>query len=98
MYYSIGEFSKLIGVSTYTLRLWEKNGKLRPHHRTQGNQRVYTEAQVQEYLLGSVKKEAMLIFERGVLKRECINDLTEEEIDQVMMVLKQIKEERSSNR
>jgi len=26
--YSIGKFAKLIGVSTHTLRLWDRSGKL----------------------------------------------------------------------
>ncbi|RHT99064.1 MerR family transcriptional regulator, partial [Ruminococcus sp. AM27-16] len=31
-YYSIHEFSKIIGVSAQTLRTWDANGKLHPHH------------------------------------------------------------------
>ena len=31
-YYSINEFSKILGVSAQTLRNWDKNGKLHPHH------------------------------------------------------------------
>ena len=30
--YSINEFSKILGVSAQTLRNWDKNGKLHPHH------------------------------------------------------------------
>ena len=30
-YYSIHEFSKIIGVSAQTLRNWDANGKLHPH-------------------------------------------------------------------
>jgi len=33
-YYSIHEFSKIIGVSAQTLRNWDSNGKLHPHHTT----------------------------------------------------------------
>ena len=47
---SIGEFAKEIGVSEGTLRNWEKNGKLLPHHRTKGNQRVYAKEQAEEFL------------------------------------------------
>jgi len=43
--YSIGKFAKLIGVSTHTLRLWDRSGKLVPL-RTNGNQRRYTEEQL----------------------------------------------------
>ena len=31
-YYSINEFSKILGVSAQTLRNWDKNGRLHPHH------------------------------------------------------------------
>jgi len=43
--YSIGKFAKMIGVSTNTLRNWEKSGKLVPL-RTIGNQRRYSKAQL----------------------------------------------------
>jgi DNA-binding transcriptional MerR regulator len=39
--YSIGKFTKMIGVSSETLRNWEKSRKLVPI-RTSGNQRRYT--------------------------------------------------------
>jgi len=48
--YSIGEFSKLIGKSVYTLRVWDKNKKLIPAYRTKGNQRMYSDAQLNEVL------------------------------------------------
>lgn len=35
-YYSVNEFSKILGVSAQTLRNWDNNGKLHPHH-TFGN-------------------------------------------------------------
>ena len=31
-FYSINEFSKILGVATQTLRNRDKNGKLYPHH------------------------------------------------------------------
>jgi len=31
-YYSINEFSKILGVSAQTLRNWDRDGKLHPHH------------------------------------------------------------------
>lgn len=31
-YYSINESSKILGVSAQTLRNWDKNEKLHPHH------------------------------------------------------------------
>ena len=35
-YYSTHEFANLIGVTSQTLRNWEKAGKLIPHHRGGG--------------------------------------------------------------
>lgn len=95
MYYSISEFAKKIGVSTYTLRLWEKNGKLIPHHRTQGNQRVYSEEQVQEYLGITSTKEVILTFGGGLLQKEPIINLTNEELDQIIKIAEQVKAERN---
>ena len=40
-YVSIGEAAKFLGVSTQTLRRWEKDKKLLPDERTNGNQRRY---------------------------------------------------------
>lgn len=40
-YYSIGQAAELLGISTSTLRRWEREGKITPE-RTQGNQRRYT--------------------------------------------------------
>ena len=49
-YMSINEFATEIGVSASTLRNWDRTGKLTPHHRTPGNQRVYSAEQANEYL------------------------------------------------
>ena len=42
-YYSIHEFSKIIGVSAQTLRNWDANGKLHPHHTTVSGYRYYSD-------------------------------------------------------
>ena len=49
-YYSIHEFSKMLGVSAQTLRNWDKNGKLHPHHTTASGYRYYSEEQLNEVL------------------------------------------------
>ncbi len=41
--WKVAEFAKLVGVSSSTLRRWEREGKLIPE-RTLGNQRVYSES------------------------------------------------------
>lgn len=45
-YYSIHEFSKILGVSAQTLRNWDTNGKLHPHHTTLSGYRYYSEEQL----------------------------------------------------
>jgi len=45
-YYAIGQFSKLVGKSIQTLRAWDIENKLKPHHVTDGGHRYYSEQQV----------------------------------------------------
>ena len=55
--YSIGEFSKLVGLSKSTLRNWDKSGKLKPVLLESGHRR-YTEA---DYLhLKGIAQEARI--------------------------------------
>lgn len=49
-YYSIGEFSELIGVTQQTLRNWDKTGKLKPSHIGKSGYRYYSQQQLQYYL------------------------------------------------
>ena len=49
-YYSIHEFSKIIGVSAQTLRNWDNNGKLHPHHTTASGFRYYSEEQLNQVM------------------------------------------------
>jgi putative resolvase len=49
-YYTNGEFSKLVGKSIHTLRLWDNEGKLKPHHTTKGRHRYYSEQQINQVL------------------------------------------------
>jgi excisionase family DNA binding protein len=46
---SVEQAAELMGVSTSTMRRWEKEGKLIPDERTVGNQR--------RYLLSSIKPQ-----------------------------------------
>lgn len=47
---TVKEFADAIGVHPQTVRTWDKDGTLRPHHRTPGGQRMYSEEQVRAYL------------------------------------------------
>jgi predicted site-specific integrase-resolvase len=42
-------FAKAVGVHPNTVRAWERDGKLVPHHRTPGGRRMYSKQQVEEY-------------------------------------------------
>ena len=50
-YYSIHEFSKIIGVSAQTLRNWDANGKLHPHHTTVSGYRYYSDEQLNQVII-----------------------------------------------
>ena len=47
-YYSINKFSKILGVSAQTLRNWDKNGKLHPHHTSSNGYRYYSHEQTKQ--------------------------------------------------
>ena len=49
-YYSIHEFSKIIGVSAQTLRNWDANGKLHPNHTTVSDYRYYSDEQLNQVI------------------------------------------------
>ena len=49
-YYSIHEFSKILGVSAQTLRNWDANGKLHPHHTTTSGYRYYSDEQLNQVM------------------------------------------------
>lgn len=55
-YYKINEFAKEIGVSSSTLREYERRGMLIPHHRGLNGYRYYSQEQVNEYLNGKLTK------------------------------------------
>lgn len=56
VFLTIGEVADRIGVTLQTLRNWDKSGQFTPHHRTRGNQRVYSEEQVEDYLNGNYEE------------------------------------------
>ena len=57
MFLKIGEFASRIGVTTTTLREWEKRGWLVPHHRSPSGYRYYSEEQVKQVLSGELNQK-----------------------------------------
>ncbi len=49
-YYSIGQFAKLIGKTTQTLRNWDKENILKPHHIAESGYRYYSQEQLNHFL------------------------------------------------
>ena len=49
-YYSIREFSKILGVSAQTLRNWDAKGKLHPHHTSSNGYRYYSQEQLSQVM------------------------------------------------
>ena len=49
-YYSIGEFAKLISRTPQTLRNWDKNNTLKPHHVAESGYRYYSQGQLNHFL------------------------------------------------
>ncbi|MNL91148.1 HTH-type transcriptional regulator CueR [compost metagenome] len=58
-YYTIHEFSNIIGKTPQTLRNWEKRKLLIPNHKSSNGYRYYTQEQLDEYL--GVTREAKII-------------------------------------
>lgn len=57
-FYKIGEFARLIGVSSATLRAWDDRGLLRPHHISPSGYRYYSTQQLRDYLSGERVSES----------------------------------------
>lgn len=54
-YYTTSEFAKEIGVSPQTLRVWDKQGYLKPHHVSVGGRRMYAKEQIDDYFESSAR-------------------------------------------
>lgn len=88
MYYSVKEFAQKLGVSEVTLRLWDKNGKLKPHHKTTGGHRVYSDSQIQEYFNQSEIKEIKFTFKNNELSDVIgLDNLSDTELQQIKNIL-----------
>ena len=84
-YYSIHEFSKIIGVSAQTLRNWDANGKLHPHHTTVSGYRYYSDEQLNQVLNVKPKNRITIGYCRVSSHRQ--KDDLERQIDNVKTYL-----------
>ena len=80
-YYSIHEFSKIIGVSAQTLRNWDANGKLHPHHTTVSGYRYYSDEQLNQVINVKPKKRITIGYCRVSSHKQ--KDDLERQIDNV---------------
>ena len=49
-YYTVGQFAKLISKTSQTLRNWDKDNILKPHHISESGYRYYSDEQLNHYL------------------------------------------------
>jgi predicted site-specific integrase-resolvase len=75
MFYNIGKFSKLIGKNIQTLRNWEKTGKLIPAYITSGKHRMYSEEQLNLFILKPNIKEKINIGYARISSKKQTDDL-----------------------
>lgn len=59
-YYTINQFSKILGVTPQTLRNWDRVGKLHPHHTSTNGYRYYSSEQLNQ-IRGVKPKKRMVI-------------------------------------
>ncbi len=56
--YTIGKFAKKLGITVHTLRVWDKENRLKPEYISSGGHRYYSEEQLKELIPAlDVKKE-----------------------------------------
>ena len=60
--YSISEFAELIGVTTQTLRNWDKSGKLKPAGITDGGHRLYHFEQALQFKKSNDNRTALIYY------------------------------------
>ena len=85
-YYSIHEFSKIIGVSAQTLRNWDANGKLHPHHTTVSGYRYYSDEQLNQVINVKPKNRITIGYCRVSSNKQ--KDDLERQIDKVVVLYK----------
>ena len=85
-YYSIREFSKILGVSAQTLRNWDAKGKLHPHHTSSNGYRYYSQEQLNQVMNIKPKLDRFVIGYCRVSSNKQKDDL-ERQIENMKMYL-----------
>lgn len=60
-FYTIHAASKMLGVTPQTLRNWDRDGKLKPHHTSENGYRYYSQEQIDAFLRIPQKAERIVI-------------------------------------
>lgn len=58
VYYTSGQFARLIGVTKNTLVNWETHQWLMPHHVSPSGRRFYSQQQLDDYSAGKLGRKA----------------------------------------
>ena len=58
VYYTSGQFARLIGVTKNTIVNWETHGWLLPHHVSPSGRRFYSQEQFEDYFAGKLGRKA----------------------------------------
>ena len=86
-YYSINEFSRILGVSAQTLRNWDNNGKLHPHHTSSnGYQNLYLTAQGKTFEIISDIGSEINYNKKGL--KELIKRISQNKVEKVVVLYK----------
>ena len=86
-YYTIGEFSKKVGLSINTLRNWDKDGKLKPAYVTDGGHRYYSDDQLNRLIGIKLEKQEKITIGYARVSSHKQKDDLERQIDNVKMYL-----------
>ena len=81
-YYTIHEFSQLVGKTPQTLRNWDKKDILKPHHTSTNGYRYYSDEQIKQVLNIKIDKPRIVIGYCRVSSPKQKDDL-ERQIDNV---------------
>lgn len=79
-------FQKIIGVSAQTLRNWDANGKLHPHHTTVSGYRYYSDEQLNQVINVKPKNRITIGYCRVSSHKQ--KDDLERQVDKVVVLYK----------